>query len=141
MNEITPTMRDYIRSIFILEEEGRETKTSELARRLGIKPASVTEMIEKLASLGLVSHDRYRGTRMTEKGKNVTNSILRRHRLLERLFVDIVGLDTSSACAEALKLELLLSDRTVDSICVALNHPSECPCGKPIYRNEECCGK
>ena len=141
MDEITPAMRDYIRSIFILEEEGRETKTSELARRLGIKPASVTEMIGKLASLGLVAHDRYRGTRMTEKGKNVTNSILRRHRLLERLFVDVVGLDTSSACAEALKLELLLSDRTVDSICVALNHPSECPCGKPIYRNEECCGK
>jgi len=141
MNEITPTMRDYIRSIFILEEEGRETKTSELARRLGIKPASVTEMIEKLASLGLVAHDLYRGTRMTEKGKSVINSILRRHRLLERLFVDIVGLDTPFACAEALKLELLLSDRTVDSICVALNHPTECPCGKPIYKNEECCGK
>ena len=141
MNEITPAMRDYIRSIFVLEEEGRETKTSELARRLGIRPASVTEMIEKLASLGLVAHDPYRGTRMTEKGKSVINSILRRHRLLERLFVDIVGLDTLSACAEALKLELLLSDRTVDSLCVALNHPTRCPCGKPIYRNEECCGK
>jgi len=141
MNKITPTMRDYIRSIFILQEEGLETKTSELARRLGIKPASVTEMIEKLASLGLVAHDPYRGTRMTEKGKSVINSIFRRHRLLERLFVDIVGLDTPSACAEALKLELLLSDRTVDSLCVALNHPTECPCGKPIYKNEECCGK
>ena len=141
MNKITPTMRDYIRSIFILEEEGLETKTSELARRLGIKPASVTEMIDKLASLGLVAHDPYRGTRMTEKGKSVINSIFRRHRLLERLFVDIVGLDTPSACAEALKLELLLSDRTVDSLCVALNHPTECPCGKPIYKNEECCGK
>ena len=141
MNEITPAMRDYIRSIFLLEEEGRETKTSELARRLGIRPASVTEMIEKLASLGLVAHDPYRGTRMTEKGKSVINSIFRKHRLLERLFVDIVGLDIPSACAEALRLELLLSDRTVDSLCMALNHPTECPCGKPIYRNEVCCGK
>ncbi len=134
-------MRDYIRSIFLLEEEGLETKTSELAKRLGIKPASVTEMIEKLASLGLVAHDAYHGTKMTEKGKVVINTILRRHRLLERLFVDIVGLDTPSACAEALRLELLLSDRTVDSLCAALNHPTACPCGKPIHRNEHCCGK
>ena len=141
MSEITSTMKDYIKTIFFLEEEGKEAKTTELAWKIRVKPASVTEMIGKLASRGLVNHDPYHGIKLTEKGKNTAMKIVRKHRLLEKLLVDFAGLEATLACDEASRLELLLSDYAANRICAIYNHPRICPCGKPIYVDERCCGK
>ena len=141
MTELTSTMRDYLKTIFFLEEEGKGAKTTILAREVKVKPASVTEMVQKLASMGLVHHDPYRRIKLTEKGKDAATKIVRKHRLLEKLFVDFVGLEAVSACDEASRLELLLSDHAANKICIAYNHPKTCPCGKPIYSDEICCGK
>lgn len=134
-------MKDYIKAIFFMEEEGKEAKTTELARKVKVKPASVTEMIQKLASMGLVDHYPYHMIKLTEKGKNTAMKIVRKHRLLERLFVDFAGLEAVSACDEASRLELPLSDYAANRICATYNHPETCPCGKPIYSDERCCGK
>lgn len=140
MDEITSAMKDYIMTIFSIEEGGDRAKTTELAEKLEVKPASVTEMIQKLSSMGLLAYEPYRGMQLTEKGKDTAMKILRRHRLLEKLLVDFVGLDAASSCVEASRLELLLSDHTVNSICAVFNHPATCPCGRPIYVDEKCCG-
>jgi DtxR family Mn-dependent transcriptional regulator len=141
MTELTSTMKDYIKAIFFMEEEGKEAKTTELAGEIKVRPASVTEMVQKLASMGLVHHDPYRGIGLTEKGKDVATEIVRKHRLLEKLFVDFAGLDAVSACDEASRLELLLSSYAANKICATYEHPQACPCGKPIYSDERCCGK
>jgi DtxR family Mn-dependent transcriptional regulator len=134
-------MKDYIKAIFFMGEEGKEAKTTDLAGEIKVKPASVTEMVQKLASMGLVHHDPYRGIKLTEKGKDTATEIVRKHRLLEKLFVDFAGLDVASACDEASRLELLLSAYAANRICAVYEHPQACPCGKPIYRDETCCGK
>ena len=136
MDEIRSGMKEYLKAIFLIEEKGSTAKNIELAEELDVKPASVTEMIQKLASMDLLSYEPYHGMKLTEKGKQITMKILRRHRLLEKLFADFVGLNTASACREASKLDLLLSDYTVNKICAVFNHPSTCPCGKPIYSDE-----
>jgi len=141
MHEITSAMRDYIKTLFIIEERGGAANTTELAKKLQVSPASVTEMVHKLVTKGMLTHEPYREIRLTEKGRETAINILRRHRLLEKLFVDFLGLSIESACEEASKLELQLSDHAVNSICVAFNHPSICPCGKPIYSDEKCCGR
>lgn len=141
MVELTNAMKEYMKTIFLMENGGNKVKTTEISKKLQVKPASVTEMIRKLASLGLLAYEPYRGIKLTKKGKDTAIDILRRHRLLERLFVDFVGLNVASACDEASKLELLLSDYAVNGICSAFNHPATCPCGKPIYGNEGCCGR
>jgi DtxR family Mn-dependent transcriptional regulator len=141
MTELTSTMKDYIKAIFFMEEEGKEAKTTDLAGEIKVKPASVTEMVQKLASMGLVHHDPYHGTKLTEKGKDTVTEIVRKHRLLEKLFVDFAGLDAVSACDEASRLELLLSAYAANRICATYEHPQACPCGKPIYSDERCCGK
>jgi len=140
MDEITNAMKDYIKAIFLMAESGDQARTTELAKKLQVRPASVTEMIRRLASVGLIAYEPYHGMKLTDEGKGMALNILRRHRLLEKLFADFVGLDAALSCAEASKVELLLSDRTVNSICVAFNHPANCPCGKPIYCDEKCCG-
>jgi DtxR family Mn-dependent transcriptional regulator len=141
MGEITVAMKGYIKTIFSIEDSGSMAKTTSLAKLLHIRPASVTEMIQKLASQNILTYKPYREIKLTKKGKDIAMSLHRRHGLVEKLFADFVGLDIASACEEASTLELLLSDRTVNYICAAFNHPVTSPCGKPIFSDERCCGR
>ena len=140
MDTITDAMKAYLKEIYLLEGERRKVKTTDLAQRFSVAPASVTEMVQKIAAIGLLIYEPYRGVRLTGEGRKLIVQILRRHRLTEKLLVDFVGMDIPSACEEASKLELIVSDRFVNGICAAFNHPTICPCGKPISRGEGCCG-
>ena len=104
--------------------------------KIRVKPSSVTEMIQKLVLMGLVKHDPYHRIKLTEKGKKMAVKIVRKHGLLEKLLVDFAGLEATLACDEASRLKLLLSD-----YAAIYNHPKICPCRKPIYVDERCCGK
>ena len=141
MYQITSAMKEYIKTIFSIERNGDVAKTTELAKKLNVKPASVTEMTRKMGERGLLCYKPYHQMRLTERGSDAATKILRQHRLLEKLFVDFLGLDAASACSESSKLELLLSDHATNRICAVFNHPTTCPCGKPIFSDERCCGR
>jgi DtxR family Mn-dependent transcriptional regulator len=98
-------------------------------------------MIQKMAAEGLVYYAPYQGARLSVHGRRVVMQILRSHRLLEKLLVDFLGLDASTACNEASRLELVVTDKVVNSICKAFNHPTVCPCGEPIFSSNDCCGE
>lgn len=132
-------MKDYLKEIFLMEESGEEVKTTKLAKKLQVKPASITDMVKKIALMGFISYKPYHSIKLTKKGKRIVMKILRKHRLLEKLFVDFIGLDKNLACKEASRLELLLSDKVANSICMTFNHPKICPCGNPIYQDKSCC--
>jgi DtxR family Mn-dependent transcriptional regulator len=139
--KITGAMKDCTKMIFSIEENGSTAKTTNLAKLLHIKPASVTEMIQKLASKRILTHKPYREIKLTKEGEDIAMDFYRRHGLIEKLFVDFLGLDIASACEEASKLELLLSDYTVNCICIAFKHPTTSPCGKQIFSEKKCCGR
>lgn len=139
MDEITSGMKEYLKTVLLIEKGRNGAKNSELARELQVKPASVTEMIRKMGSTGLLDYKPYHEMKSTENGKDAVRSILRKHRLLERMFADFVGLDAESARDEASKLDLLASDSTVNRICTISDHPTICPGGKPIYTHENRC--
>ena len=141
MYQITSAMKEYIKTIFSIERNGDVAKTTELAKKLNVKPASVTEMTRKMGERGLLCYRPYHQMRLTERGGEAATKILRQHRLLEKLFVDFLGLDAASACSESSKLELLLSDHATNRICAVFNHPTTCPCGKPIFSDQRCCGR
>ena len=75
--ELTEAQEDYVKQIFLLAEGGGAASTQALAERLGVRPASVTGMVQRLAQLGLVDHERYRGARLTQRGLRVALEILR----------------------------------------------------------------
>ncbi|UCE92378.1 MAG: metal-dependent transcriptional regulator [Methanobacteriota archaeon] len=132
-SEIT---EQYLKIIYNLTEEEGAAKTTEIAQRLGVAPASVTQMIHKLSKQGYVRHEPYHGTRLSPKGKRVAKRIARRHRLLERFLSDIVGVGVEAGHDQACKMEHALSEEAEEVLCKMMNHPQRCPHGRPIPKCE-----
>src|SRR5579871_669472 len=109
--EFSAAVQDYAKAIYTLEARAGVASTTALARRLGVRPASVSGMLPKLEALGLISHERYRGVRLTDAGLQVALETLRHHRLLELYLVENLGLSWDAVHAEAEVLEHVLSEQ------------------------------
>ena len=123
---------EYLEAIYRLESKIGFARTMDLARELGVVPGSITNTIENLERKGLVIHEPYKGTKLTENGQKIAASILRRHRLAERLLTDFLHLDWSEVHDPACKLEHALSPEILKPLEKALGHPKRCPHGNPI---------
>ena len=130
--ELSESQEDYLKQIFLLGDDGDRVSTQALARRLCVKPASVTEMVGRLAQLGLVEHAPYRGVRLTEGGRRVALEMLRHHRLLETFLVEALGYRWDQVHEEAERLEHVISERFEERIAEAMGHPTHDPHGDPI---------
>ncbi len=130
--EITESIEEYVEGIWRLEREVQTVGTGEIAQYMDVAPASVTTMLKRLAELGLVEHVPYQGVRCTEKGEALAVTLLRKHRLLERLLVDFLELPWDGVHDLACKLEHYISLDVADRIEHALGHPTTCPHGNPV---------
>lgn len=106
--------------------------TTALADRLGVTPASATNMLKKLASLGLVEHVNYRGAVLSEPGHKIALEVIRHHRLLETYLAEALGVPWDEVHAEAEVLEHVLSEELEERIAARLGHPEFDPHGHPI---------
>ena len=127
---IAPEM--YLKTIYNLETKSGAARTGDIANILNITPGSVTNTLEVLESKRLVAREPYKGVKLTSEGLKVALSVFRRHRLAERLLVDVLKLDWTESHEEACKLEHVISDRLASSIEAALGDPKTCPHGNPI---------
>ncbi len=123
---------DYLKAIYQLGEDGEPVTNSALATHLGVTPASATNMVKKLAELGLVEHEPYQGARLTPLGRQVALEVLRHHRLLELFLHKALNIPWDQVHAEAEKLEHVISERLEEAIATALDHPTVDPHGDPI---------
>jgi DtxR family Mn-dependent transcriptional regulator len=123
---------DYLEAIYRLESKVGFARTMDLSRELGVVPGSITNTIENLERKGLVIHEPYKGVKLTGNGQKIASSILRRHRLAERLLTDFLHLDWSEVHDPACKLEHALSPEILKPLEKALGHPKRCPHGNPI---------
>lgn len=129
---VSESAEEYIEAICRLEEETTPVATSRLAERLGISPASVSEMLRKLAQRGLVIYQPYKGATLTQEGRRKALSLIRRHRLWERFLTDILGVDWHLVHEEACRLEHAASDEVVERLAKVLERSETCPHGRPI---------
>jgi len=132
---VSSQAEEYLEAIYRLEQKSGFARTMELARTLKVVPGSVTNTIENLKRKGLVIHKPYKGVKLTENGRKIAASVLRRHRLAERLLTDILHLDWSEVHDQACKLEHALSPEILKPLEKALGHPKRCPHGNPIPTN------
>jgi len=130
--ELTDAIQDYLKEIYKLEAAGLRATTSALAERLEVSPPSVTSMLKKLATLGLVEHRRYHGATLTDAGERVALEVIRHHRLLEQYLVETLGLPIDAVHAEADRLEHALSEELEAHIDRTLGFPTSDPHGDPI---------
>lgn len=128
-----PAIEDYVRAVYTLTEWQNEPLTSSvLAARLGLAASSVTEMVKKLAALGLVTHAPYGAIELTADGTTLALRMTRRHRLIETWLHDQFGYRWDEVHDEAEVLEHAMSDRLLDAIDDELGRPTRDPHGDPI---------
>ncbi|MCW4054023.1 MAG: metal-dependent transcriptional regulator [Candidatus Bathyarchaeota archaeon] len=121
------SIEDYLKTIYDLSQTEQPVCTTDISRTLKIAPASVTEMLKKLAEKGYITHSPYHGTRLTNNGKRTAKNIIRKHRLLESFLHGVLKVEKSQVHDQACGMEHSLSDDAAESLCRFLRHPARCP--------------
>ena len=131
---LTQSTQDYLKHIFELSEDGTPASTNYLAARLGVKPASVTGMVQKLASTNppLVDYHKHQGVTLTPEGERAALEVVRHHRLLESWLVQSLGYSWDEVHDEACRLEHVISEDFEARVAAALGNPARDPHGDPI---------
>ena len=110
-----PPVEEYLETIQSLTEEGTPVIAARIAERLGRTPPSVSEMLDRLAGDGYLSRSG-RVIALTDQGQAVADSVIRKHRLAERLLVDVIGLPWHKAHLEAGRWEHVISDEVEERL-------------------------
>jgi len=117
--------------ILILEEEGNQVIQARLAERVGHSAPTVSEMVHRLKEAGYINvHGR--ALSLTQSGRELATSVIRKHRLAERLLIDVIGLEWHKVHAEADRWEHVISDDVEARLSMVLGNPSICPHGNVI---------
>jgi DtxR family Mn-dependent transcriptional regulator len=122
---------DYIKAIWELGGVG-SASTKDVADRLLVSPASVTNMFVRLQEMGLAEYERYQGASLTERGRVEALRLIRRHRLIETFLLEHLGYDWQEVHDEAERLEHAVSDGFTERLAQLLGHPDRDPHGDPI---------
>ena len=141
VNRLSMSAENYLLSIYRLDEQDTRVTLTVLSEHLKTLPVdegmgtslpSVGGMIRRMVREGLLENTPQKDVVLTNSGRKSAESIVRRHRLAERLVVDLLGLDLHLAHIEAHRLEHAISPILEEKIVAALNNPGTCPFGHPI---------
>ena len=129
--EYHPPVEEYLETMLALDEEGVPVIQARIAERLGRSAPSVSEMLDRLIVDGYVSRDGRRLS-LTDSGRALAEKVVRKHRLAERLLVDVIGLEWHKVHREAGRGEHVISDDVEARLVELLGDPATCPHGNPI---------
>jgi DtxR family Mn-dependent transcriptional regulator len=131
---LTFSEQDYLKTIYELTADGDPATTNAIAARLGISAASVTGMLQKMATVNpaLVTYKKHQGVHLTASGRRAALEIIRHHRLLETWLVQTLGYSWDEVHREAEQLEHVMSEDMEKRIASALGNPERDPHGEPI---------
>jgi DtxR family Mn-dependent transcriptional regulator len=127
-----PAVEEYLETILELEESGIRPMRARIVERLGVSAPAVSETVRRLEREGYLTLDESRAIRLTETGRHYATSIMRRHRLAERLLTDVLKVPWSQVHEEAGRLEHAISPRLEKHLVALLGDPGTCPHGNPI---------
>jgi DtxR family Mn-dependent transcriptional regulator len=130
--ELHDATEEYLETILEIEEEGVIPIRARLVERLGFSAAAVSEQVNRLVEQGYAELLDDRTLRLTTSGRDLATSIVRRHRLAERLLVDVIGLEWEKAHREADRWEHAMSFEVEEKLVLLLGDPATCPHGNPI---------
>jgi DtxR family transcriptional regulator, manganese transport regulator len=106
------TIEEYIETICVLEQRNGRAQTGMIASRLGVKPPSITEMLQKLERHGLIHYESYTGATLTSSGKKMARELMQKHRVIADL-LEIMGIDHEQAETDACEIEHHVSPETL----------------------------
>jgi DtxR family transcriptional regulator, Mn-dependent transcriptional regulator len=132
VDAMSKTVEDYLLNIYTIASEGRPVIAARLAEALEVAPPTVTATLHRMTRDGLIEVNPHKEVMLTDHGHELAETMVRRHRLAERLLVDILGLDWADVHEEAHRFEHAISPRVEARILAVLGDPTTCPHGSPI---------
>ncbi|MCC6146803.1 MAG: metal-dependent transcriptional regulator [Anaerolineaceae bacterium] len=131
---LTESTQDYLKAIYELTQAGGGAATSSIADRLSVSPASVTNMVQKLAERQppLVTYRKHYGVELTNEGRLAALRTVRRHRLIEQFLTHVLGYSWDEVHQEAERLEHAISPLFEERLAILLGEPRFDPHGDPI---------
>jgi DtxR family transcriptional regulator, iron-dependent repressor len=132
VSELIDTTEMYLRTIFELEEEGAVALRARIAERLDQSGPTVSQTVARMERDGLLTVEGDRHLELTPEGHALARRVMRKHRLAERLLVDVIGLEWDQVHAEACRWEHVMSEAVERRLLEILDHPTESPYGNPI---------
>jgi DtxR family Mn-dependent transcriptional regulator len=132
VNDLIDTTEMYLRTIYELEEEGVVPLRARIAERLGQSGPTVSQTVGRMERDGLlvVADDRH--LELTNHGRDLAIAVMRKHRLAERLLVDVIGLEWEHVHSEACRWEHVMSEAVERKLVKLLGNPTTSPYGNPI---------
>lgn len=137
----TPTIEEYLEAIYVLASDGEEVIGARLGEALGVSPPTVTATVQRMARDGLIQVGPRKEIALTASGQQAVETVLRRHRLSERLLVDVLGMPWHEVHDEACRLEHAISPEVEERLARFLGDPATCPHGNPIPGKEQPAGE
>ena len=128
---LNPASKEYLEAIFELEEEGQRVVQARIGERLGLAAATVSEGVKRLVTDGHVTIE-HRDIALTSSGRDLAETLVRRHRLAERMLVDILGIPWHLCHHQAEDWEKVMTPEVEDAILDKLEGEATCPHGNPI---------
>lgn len=132
VHDLIDSTEMYLRTVLELEEEGIPALRARLSERLGLSPPAVSEGVSRLEDQELLVLQPDRTVGLTMEGRRRAEQVMRKHRLAERLLVDVLGLEREHVHEEACRWEHVISNRVEDRLVEFLGNPSTSPYGNPI---------
>jgi len=132
VGDFHPATEQYLETIWELEESGVSPIRARIVERLGVSAPSVSETVARLEREGYLTLDSGKVMQLTETGRSYALSMVRRHRLAERLLVDVLHVPWHQVHEEACRLEHAISENLEQHLVALLGDPGCCPHGNPI---------
>ena len=130
--QASPATEEYLQAVYTLADEGGQVIGARLAEFLRISPAAVSEMVHRLERDGLLKLDERKEVRLTDSGYSAASRVVRRHRLAERMLVDLLGYEWWKTHEEAERIEHAMSQEMEERLVRVLGDPQTCPHGNPM---------
>ncbi len=132
LKNLNPALKEYLEAIFELREEGQRILQARIGERLGLAAATVSEAVKRLVADGYVVIVGSRDIELTPEGMTIAEALVRRHRLAERMLVDILGIPWHLCHEQAEDWEKVMTPEVEEAILAKLKGDATCPHGNPI---------
>ena len=132
MSELIDTTEMYLKAVYELEEDGVPPLRARIVERLGHSGPTVSQTVARMERDGLIHVAKDRSLKLTDEGRRRATEVMRKHRLAERLLMDVIGLDRRLVHDEACRWEHVMSEQVERRLLEMLDHPTESPYGNPI---------
>ena len=116
MSNLTNSLEDYLETIYVLSQNSKNVRITDIANKMGLSKASVNRAVNSLKSEMMLIQEKYGKISLTKQGEMLGSNIYTRHNILKKFFHEVLGVSLNNAESDACKSEHILSEETIQKV-------------------------